>query len=70
MKKYGTGEIAIASLILTCEQGEMNLKVYRVINGEIDEHERDIKGPYYNNAPHIGSIKSKPHPKPKGPLKA
>jgi hypothetical protein len=50
-------------------EGRVKVKVYRVINGEIDEQERDIKGPYYNNAPHIGSIKSKPHPKPKGPLK-
>jgi hypothetical protein len=35
------------------------VKVYRVINGEIDVQERDIEGPYFNNNTHLGNVRKK-----------
>jgi len=32
------------------------MKVYRVVNGEIDEQTRDLAGPYFNRNAHISTV--------------
>jgi hypothetical protein len=45
------------------------LKVYRVINGQIDEQKRNLAGPYFNNKTPYGNVKKKPnHERPKGKI--